>query len=285
MRAISVALVLLVWMHGVAADRVLSPDAFAGEYLVALQGALPGAEVKYLGDMELKVTRPDGADYLLFLNNAYATYLQAPDEKSAIIAGYVASTVETHGDSNHRIDPARIVPVVKDRAWLVEAQRVVRETGGEESPPNAYEVLNDELIVLYAEDTPTNIRYLTRGDLTELNLQDASLKGRSVQNLMALLPPIELYGGDGVYMIAAGGTYEASLLLADSIWDSGQIEVRGDYVVAIPARDVLLITGSDDPDNIAKLRGMVAAVIADTPYRLTDVLFVYRNGVFVRYDP
>jgi uncharacterized protein YtpQ (UPF0354 family) len=42
----------------------------------------------------------------------------------------------------------------------------------------------------------------------------------------------------------AGGQYESSLLLAENIWSSGQIEVDGDVVVAVPAKDALLVTGS-----------------------------------------
>ena len=47
-------------------------------------------------------------------------------------------------------------------------------------------------------------------------------------------------------MLKAGGDYEASLLLFDDIWRDGQVKVDGDIVVAVPAKDVLLVTGSNN---------------------------------------
>ena len=54
-----------------------------------------------------------------------------------------------------------------------------------------------------------------------------------------------------VAMMTADGDYEASLLLFDHIWRGGKVEVNGDIVVAIPAKDVLLITGSKSRKGIA----------------------------------
>jgi uncharacterized protein YtpQ (UPF0354 family) len=55
-------------------------------------------------------------------------------------------------------------------------------------------------------------------------------------------------------MITAGGDYEASLLLFDDIWSGGQIKVEGDIVVAVPAKNVLLITGSQNRKGLAAAR-------------------------------
>lgn len=267
-----------------AAEEVLGREAFTGQFIAALQAARPEAEIVRSADMEVKVVGRDGGDRVLFLHNAYGAYLQSPSDKSFIIDTYVSAALEPQPDPDDRVDPQRIVPVVKDRGWLLEMQHLYGARGAD-TLPNAYEDLNEELVVLYAEDTPATLRYLTREQLADAGVTASMLRDRAVDNLMALLPTIELYGTEGVYMLTAGGTYEASLLLADSIWESGQVVVDGDYVVAIPARDVLLVTGSNDHDNIDKLRRMAASVAADTPYRLTEVLFIYRNGVFVRYEP
>lgn len=70
-------------------------------------------------------------------------------------------------------------------------------------------------------------------------------------------------------MLVADGNYEASLLLADEIWQSKQIPVKGDYVVAIPSRDTLLITGSEDVENLAKIKELATSTAKDSPYRRT----------------
>jgi uncharacterized protein YtpQ (UPF0354 family) len=88
---------------------------------------------------------------------------------------------------------------------------------------------------------------------------------------------------NGNYLVRAGGTYEASLLLVHGLWSSGQIKVDGDIVAAVPARDVLLITGSGNQANVARLRAL-ALKLATGPYALTSALFVYRGGKFVLFD-
>ena len=81
-------------------------------------------------------------------------------------------------------------------------------------------------------------------------------------------------------MLAAGGDYDASLLVLDSIWSNCQMEVQGDVVVAVPTRDLLLVTGSRDPQGILKVKEIVHKASNGSAYRLTQKLFVYRNGKF-----
>jgi len=64
------------------------------------------------------------------------------------------------------------------------------------------------------------------------------------------LTDIKRDGSDGVYMFTAGGNYEASIILLDSLWTKENLPVKGDFVIAIPSRDVLMITGSNDKAGI-----------------------------------
>jgi uncharacterized protein YtpQ (UPF0354 family) len=117
-----------------------------------------------------------------------------------------------------------------------------------------YEDFNDDLIVLYAEDSPKNIRYFSPDDLAKAQIDRKDLRNLACENLKRLLPKIEQHGASGLYMLGAGGDYEASLLLFDSIWSGLKEAVRGDVVVAIPSRDVLVVTGSEDAEGIQKMK-------------------------------
>lgn len=112
------------------------------------------------------------------------------------------------------------------------------------------------------------------------------LKVASVFNLERILPEMKRYdAGEGVFMLVAGGDYEASLLLFDNLWVSGTFPVNGDYVIAVPTKDVLLITGLNDSLGIEKLRKNVAG--ADTTYSsvLSKALFIRRNGSWEIFEP
>ena len=67
--------------------------------------------------------------------------------------------------------------------------------------------------------------------------------------------------------MSAGGNYEASLLLIDDIWSSGQVKVNGDIVVAIPTRDVLLVTGSRNRSGLKRVRELAAKFIVPRTVR------------------
>jgi uncharacterized protein YtpQ (UPF0354 family) len=59
--------------------------------------------------------------------------------------------------------------------------------------------------------------------------------------------------------------------------------VKGDIVVAVPARDVVLVTGSHNRKGLQVVRAMAADLAAKGPHRLTTALFVYRDGRFKRF--
>ena len=176
------------------------------------------------------------------------------------------------------LDRNQIVPVIKDRLWLEETRKALLGRGIKDLKENVYEDLNSYLVILYAEDSQKNIRYFSPEDLEKAQIAKCELRALACENLKRILPKIERHGTNGFFMLAAGGDYEASLLLFDFIWDGMQKEVHGDIVVAIPTRDVLLVTGSQDAQGVEKMKQIVQKATTEGSYRLTTRLFVFRDG-------
>lgn len=283
-RFLQLMLACLTLCSGCSKSDVLTPRDFTREFAEAYRRAKPGVKVAVVTDLELKVTSADGRDSTSFLDNAYDTYKQDPKAKGDVIQRYIAAGLEAFETVRDIVDRTRIVPVIKDRPWLDETRQALLGRGAEEVPEHVYEDFSRDLIVLYAEDTPNTIRYLEPGDLELAKIERSELKTLATENLKRLLPPIARHGTNGVYMIAAGGVYESSLLVLDSIWSGGEMEVDGDVVVAVPTRDLLLVTGSRNQPGIAKLRQWVEEASTDGSYRLTQKLFVYRNGRFSEFE-
>ncbi len=262
---------------------LLTPAAFTREVVAVLKTKADGLAVRVMGDLELRVTGGDGEGSQVFLHNAYDAYQQNPAQLAAVLGNYVLALAELGAVRDDPVDPERIVPVIKDRNWMRETQARVRAhpkyRAGQEQ---VFEEYNDELVIFYAEDLPHGIRYLTTEGVKKWGLEQASLRPLAVRNLRALLPQVQVLGAGGLYLISAGGNYEASLLLFEGLWRDEKLEVEGDYVVAVPARDTLLVTGSRDYEGLRRVREAVAQVYAQAPYRLTERLFV-RNGE--RFEP
>lgn len=262
------------------APRDLTPAQFTDEMRKAVATALPAEKVQVKADLELRVTDGAGKELNFFLHNAYDEYVQAPDRLQEIVVRHAESLRES-SDLEAAIDRAQIVPILKDRAWIAETTQAVQERGAPQPAEYVSEEYNEQLVILYAEDRPKNIRYLTPGNLAELGIAREELRALAVTNLRRILPGVETHAGPLVSRITAGGNYEACLLLLDNVWTDGSIAVAGDPVVAIPTRDLLLVTGTKTPGGIAKLRELASKSIAEGAYRLTDGLFVYRDGKFI----
>ena len=264
----------------------LSPDEFTGYYVASLKQASPTLEVEVIHDLELRVSEAGSENqFQTFLDNAYAAYMSDQGARDEIIDQFVASQIETF-EMHKRpgIDACRVVPIIKDRSWL-EAVLASMDDNDVEFPTPLYEDYNSELQVFFAEDSEHNIRYLNIENLDGLPCGREHLLELSCANLKRILDQqIEVSGSDGIYMLTAGGNYETSLLLMHSLWRGNFLDVEGRTVISIPTRDLLLVTGSEDPDGIAQIRYVGEQAAAETPYSVTPVLFVWEEGRFEVFE-
>ena len=200
----------------------------------------------------------------------------SPDPKSAAVAPKPAAVAPAPAPAAKAtapaaIDRSRIVPLI----WAKGATR----------SDSVFEPLNDELVVLYAVDTGKELRFLMKPELEPAGVKPEELRSHGVANLRTLAPNIQLHKGDEYSMITAGGNDESSLLLVPQIWSGSTVKVDGDIVVAVPARNLLFVTGSRTPGGIAKVREVSARALRESPNRLTDTLFVLRDGKFEKLAP
>jgi len=280
-RLLPVLFAALVLAAGAARADTLTPRAFTERVARAALAAMPTAKVAINGELQFVVRYGNGASANSDLGKAYKTYEREPDHLDDIVQAQVTALMEAGGDANGlpKLDRSRIVPIIKDRGWV----EVMARRGREQTPPLELvaEPFNSDLVVVYAENRLGTLRILSNRD----DVGDrARLREASLTNLSRVLPKIEIRpGADGVLLITAGGEFDASLLLADNIWTGGQVKVDGDIVVAVPAKNVLIATGSHNPPGLARLRA-AAAKFAGGPNGLSSALFVYRDGKFVRFD-
>lgn len=266
------------------ANAALSPEAFTQEFATQMRAKLPGGAVKVIGPLHLQATDAKGHEITVHLDNAYGVVQSDPDSRQAVFDQFIKSMLEEVMD-RPSLDPKSIVPVIKDRAWKHEMAASLKARGAGKVPEQLYESLNSEFDVVYAEDTPTTIRYLSADDIEKAGLKARDVRKIAVENLRNKLPDIKIQTGELFSIIAADDNYEPSLLLFDDIWKGDAIKVEGEIVVAVPARGVLLVTGSRNEKGVEKVREIAQDLAADGNYALTSTLFVYRKGKFVRYEP
>jgi len=255
-----------------------TPATFTARFAEALQAAPPSVKVSIVRDLQLDIRRGDGTSAIVSLVNNYRDYSADPKWFDEVVKAYAAALAKPAGKQAAKLDRTRIVPVIKDRPWLAELQGQFRQQDASQQP--VFEDFNNELVVVYAEDTSDRTRYLSSSE--NLGVERSKLRALSVDNLMRIMPRIDLRQGDDGLAMMTHADYGASLLLVDSIWSGDQVKVDGDIVVAVPAKDVILITGSRNRKGLKATR-TAAPKLAKGSYGITDTLFVYRKGRFVKF--
>ena len=275
------AIVVGSFLACAAHAETLAPQAFTETFVQRLKATWPETKVTIKDNLVVQAEGPNGHTLDISLANLYPRYRSNPDLLNELIRDYVAKISPPRGSSTTTaaLDRTRIIPVIKDRPWLDEVNGRIR-AAGKDAPELAVDDFNNELVIIYALDDSNRMRFLTADELAGIKRNE--LKALAVENLIRIVPKIEVRSDGNVSMMTAGGDYAASLLLLDDIWTGGQVKVNGDIVVAIPARDVVLVTGSQNRTGLKQMREAVAK-LADGPYRLTTALFVYRKGRFVKF--
>jgi uncharacterized protein YtpQ (UPF0354 family) len=271
-------LLCLVVLGPAAGADLLAPRAFTEEFARAVRAVKSSSTVTVKADLELEMTDPDGVQRTVILRNAYKDYSIDPQRFGEIVRTTVAA-MSPPGGEPARFDRSRIVPVVKDWQWLQDQHTGFKARGIAQE--HLAEPFNKELVIVYAVDDPTRMRYILSGE--NIGVGRGELRALALENLKRILPKVEMRGDGEVYVMSAGGDYDASLLLIDDIWSGGQVKVNGEIVVALPARDVLVVTGSRSRAGLKRVREFAAKYAAQGPYALSDTLFVYRNGQFTKF--
>jgi uncharacterized protein YtpQ (UPF0354 family) len=260
--------------------NVLSETEFANKYLLALKRNNPSVIYSLAPDLSVNA-KYKGTDYLHFPDNAYREYLMEPDSIDEVLVRFTKTANDLYRESKGVIS-SKIVPVIKSPDFIDGVKNLVGVTDSTKSLP-IFEKYNNELIVVYAEDNENNLNYFTEDNFSKLHISRDSISSLALDNLDRMLPKVERNGDNGRYMLIAGGTYEASLLLLNSFWTTKNFPVKGDIVIAIPNRDMLLVTGSKDKVNLDWLRAKAQQSYDSGSYQVSPSLFRWNGKKFLRF--
>jgi uncharacterized protein YtpQ (UPF0354 family) len=136
----------------------------------------------------------------------------------------------------------------------------------------------DGLMVGYALGPEFGERLVTWQDLDRFEVSRRELRRRAAGYLDRMVDRVEIHGQPPALMLSFSGL-ESSIVLADGFWDGLAGSVPGEVVIGVPARDVVILTGSRSPSGIAKTRRAVDRVFyAGGPHLLLHDLLVRRRG-------
>lgn len=239
----------------------------------ALTKRVPELEIETVSPLEITTSFNGSPGFKHFLDNLYTEYINEPKSLKPLLSKYLDGAVTLYLP-DQPIDIDKILPVIKDSRFLDG----LKEIDSDAEASHVFMRYNSDLFIFYAEDTEHTINYLTKEKLDDLGLTLEELGVKAIENLSRILE-IEKHGEDGNYMLVAGGTYESSAILLD-IWSSENFPVEGEITIAIPSRDLLLVTGNKNSKNLHKLYDVVEKLNRTGDHLVSNKLFELKNGKF-----
>jgi len=146
------------------------------------------------------------------------------------------------------------------------------ELSAEDSPVNMAWLGN--LAIYYAVDEGDNFSLILNRDMP-VDLKLDQLHDLAITNLdrdVEFSFNETVFGG---YGLIADGNHEAGSLCLDGIWHWCAGQLHDNLVVAIPAKDMIMMVPVSDKDKISKLRKFVMELFKNGERLLTKQLYLF----------
>ena len=271
------ALLLIVVVAPAAADQhVLTEEMFTEEFARALAKQLPDGGFEVTAPLEILVGDEESGQGTISLHNLYRSASEDPVERALQIKTFVGAILSEPTDSFSAGDRARILPVVRDDAFVAQATL-------NRDDPTVNTPLVADLSVLYVLDFPDRVQFLLESNLADLELDEESVRDLAVDNLAAKSDEYRVQTMEGIYFLELDGMYETSALLLDEFWSAIETEIGAPPVVAVPTRDILVFAPSNDPIGVELVNRLAVQIEAESGYPISRTLLIRRNDRWETY--
>jgi len=281
-------LIVLIFVFGKnsLAKEYLLENEFTDRYIAIIKNKKPSLLIKKTTSLNIEYETKSGIQQRSNLHNAYLKYKASPENLSSILETYSNTLIENLSELLNEIDRNRIFPVIKDKSYILQISSMVKEKSKDKEMPFLYKKLNDLLYLVFVLDAENSMRFLNQKDLIKLGLKTTDLLTLSIENLKREFAGLSVKGDpSGLSMLIADGNYEASFFIVDSLWDKKVFPVQGDIVLHMPARDTVLITGSEDLDGLKRVSEIINNNVNKLSYPITNVGFIRKNDAWELYYP
>ncbi len=248
-----------------------SKDEFVLLYCKLVEERSPNCKLTLEGPTVIHLQWESGEESMTFLDNLWIQTRGGGESHRDLVERHLRMVLAT-GQSDPPIEQRQIVPIIKDSTYVGMSKGLLHDH------------LVADIYVVFAIDLEDRIKGLSVDEADSLGMSVASRLTIAIENLTAILPPIECHGEGPWFLLTAGGDYTASVLLLDSVWDQLSERVQGDIVAAVPSRDVLLFTGSNSKEGLAAVREKAAEISKTGDHVIANTLIRRRDGKWVAFD-
>lgn len=252
----------------------MGPEAFGDFVFKLFRRNWPDRRVDLAGPLSLVV---DGRS--LGLENLFRMCRQDPDRAVDIVEHYFDRLLEG--------DAIGAIPM----PFAVARHRIMPRI----QPESIFEQMDRELVahvpfvngtvIVFVIDLPHVTVSVTTEQMVRWGIQPEELEEVARQNLARYSPDLRVQvvdsnEGGRAALVSMQDGYDAARLLLNRLHQRLAPELKGDFYVATPARDMFLALTCDPPEFVTRLQSRVERDFQRLPYPITSSFFIVtRDGV------
>ena len=192
-------------------------------------------------------------------------------------------------DSDWNTIKHKVYPLLKQS--LPESDKIKSLDINESEKPIVKKYLGD-VVITYLIDFEDTYVYINKSKLETWGIGLDSLNTTAIDNLEEFAESqYKLYGDSSYAMITLDGNLEASLMLCDKFWNNiSYILPNKSWVIAIPARDILVLSTVANEKGINSLKDAINKTFKQGDHLISRWLFIRENNKWntfqhVEYQP
>lgn len=195
--------------------------------------------------------------HTIFLSNFLEEYRASPPEKRAEVLQRLVrfSTAPAEDGSTYAAVRSKLLPVIRPRFYfersMLEGIGGPSDGGVDAGDLVAWEPLGGVLGLALVVDTPEAMRFVNPPDLKQWAVSFEQARAQAVENLRRQSREALATVSPGTCVTTWNDSYGSSRLVLDEVLR--RCPVRGEPVVLVPNRDVMVVTGSHDEGGLLKV--------------------------------
>lgn len=244
------------------------PEAFGEQVARILRRHFPDRVAELAGPMDLVVNGKH-----LGLENLYRMVLRDPDHGVEIVETYLDRVVEGDAISNTPMPLSLARPRIMPR---IQPESLFEHLDREQV---AHVPFVNGTVIVFVIDLPHMTVSVTTEQMVRWGLQPEDLEAMARENLNAYAPDlkiqlVESVEGGRAAIVSRQDGYDAARLLLGRLYRRLAPELKGDFFVATPSRDMFLAFTVGPDEFVERLRERVNHDYRRMPYPITNELFL-----------
>ncbi len=230
------------------------------------------ANVVGIDEIEVKGIK-DSSDHKVYTGNLYQRLMRVGREaRVKEVYRYLRGQRETMVGTTTG-DLSQLRPVIKDDRFFQMLGRA-----GKDMKPLVARRLVADIWVCCVWDMPNGMRFATADEPQQYQLSSDDVHARAVANYLKDRREVEFAEHGPLLVARTGDCYDATLLLDDVFWTETAKRIDGDPLVCVPARDIVLITGSSTRGGVQAMREVARKISAGGDHLITESILKRMNG-------